>query len=222
MLRYLAYFFSVVFHPLLILSYMLIILLLVNPQLFGVSHISKTHSVILILTIFLSTFFIPLFSVIMLKLLDFIESIEMQNRSDRTVPYIITAMIYLSIYRYLLYFPRVPEAYKSFVLGSIIGLFIAFFINLFSKISAHAVGMGGLLGMIVITMLLFSYDGFSLDFGSLGIFYISIQALLIITIILTGLVGTSRMVLNAHHLQDLYGGVIVGFSTQFIALQFFI
>ncbi|MFK8103541.1 MAG: hypothetical protein AB8G15_13490 [Saprospiraceae bacterium] len=222
MLRYIAYFFTVVFHPLLILSYMLIILLLVNPYLFGVSHIGDGHSIILILIIFLSTFFIPFFSVLMLKFLDFIESLEMQQRSDRTVPYIITAVIYLSIFRYLLHFPKVPEAYKSFVLGSIIGLFIAFFINLFSKISAHAVGMGGLLGMIVITMLLFSYDGFALNLGSLGIFYMSTHSLLIITILLTGIVGTSRMILNAHNLQDLYGGFLVGFSAQFIALRFFI
>ena len=59
MLRFFAQFISVVFHPLLMLTYMLILLLLVNPYLFGVNNIGDQLSRVLILRIFLSTFFIP-------------------------------------------------------------------------------------------------------------------------------------------------------------------
>ena len=84
MLRYLAYFFSIIFHPLLVLTYMLIILLLVNPYMFGVNSIASSTP--LILMIFLSTFFIPVVAVVMMKFLGLISSFEMRDRHERIGP----------------------------------------------------------------------------------------------------------------------------------------
>lgn len=86
----------------------------------------------------------------------------------------------------------------------------AFFINIFSKISAHAVGMGGLLAMVIITMLRFSHDVFTIQTGLLGTINFNMNAVLIIVIVLCGLVGTSRLLLKAHEPRDLYGGFISG------------
>ena len=211
---------SYLFHPLLILTYMLMLLLLVNPYLFGLNSIADTNSKILILRIFLYTFFIPAVSVVVLKLVGMIDTLEMKDKTERIGPYLITGIFYLWMFRNFLSNSNIPAAYTSFVLGATIGLFIAFFINIFSKISAHAVGMGGLIGMVVITMLLFSYGSFTINFGFLGSLHLNMNVVLMITIILTGLVGTSRLLLQAHEPQDLYGGLVVGFSSQFIALYF--
>ena len=220
MLRFLAQFISIIFHPLLMLTYMLVLLLLVNPYLFGVNDIADQNSKILILRIFLSTFFIPAFSVVMLRFLGLVESLELKDKRERIGPYIITSIFYLWMFRNFLDNAQVPTAYTSCVLGATIGLFVAFFINIFSKISAHAVGMGGLLGMVVITMLLFSYDTFTIQTGLLGTLQITMNMVLMMTIILAGIVGTARLVLQAHEPLDLYGGFLVGFSSQFIALRF--
>ena len=220
MLRFLAQFISIIFHPLLMLTYMLILLLLVNPYLFGVNDIADKNSKILILRIFLSTFFIPAVSVVMLRFLGLVESLELKDKRERIGPYIITSIFYLWMFRNFLDNAQVPTAYTSCVLGATIGLFVAFFINIFSKISAHAVGMGGLLGMVVITMLLFSYDTFTIQTGIFGTLQITMNMVLMITIILAGIVGTARLVLQAHEPLDLYGGFLVGFSSQFIALRF--
>jgi len=98
-------------------------------------------------------------------------------------------------------------------------LFMAFFFNLFTKISMHALGMGGLLGMTILTMLLFSYNTFTIDLGSFGLLEMSTSALLMIVILLAGIVCTSRLILKAHSLQDLYSGFIIGLACQFIAFQ---
>ena len=216
-LRFLAYFFSVVFHPLLMVTYMLIILLLVNPYLFGVNGGDGGKQ--LVLLIFLSTFLIPAFAVFMMKALGMIDSLEMKTKSERIGPYIVTGILYMWLFQNILNNPDIPAAYKVFVLGSTIGLFVAFFFNLFTKISMHALGMGGLLGMIIITSLLFSYESFTFHIGNLGAVEMSMSALLMLVILLCGIVGTSRLLLNAHNLQDLYSGFIIGMGAQFLALR---
>ena len=209
---------SILFHPLLIVTYMLVLLLLINPYLFGVSRVGDQASKLLILQVFLSTFFIPAFAVAMLRFMGMIESMEMKTRQERIGPYIITGIFYLWMFRNFLDNSQIPTAFTSFMLGATIGLFLAFFINIFTKISAHAVGMGGLLGMVVITLLLFSYDTFSMNLP-FGAFEVSMSAVLAIAVLLAGLVGTARLLLQAHEPMDLYGGYLVGFSAQFIALR---
>lgn len=219
MLRLLAKLISIVFHPLLAVTYMLALLLLVNPYLFGVSSISDQASKLLILQVFLSTFFIPFVAVAMLRLTGMIRSFQMESRQERIGPYIITGVFYLWMFRNFLDNPAIPTAFTSFLLGATIGLFFAFFINIFSKISAHAVGMGGLLGMVVITMLLFSYNTFTV-MSPRGTLEISISTVLLITILIAGLVGSARLFLQSHEPMDLYGGYLVGFASQFMALRF--
>lgn len=217
MLRLIAHFVSIVFHPLLIVTYMLVILLLVNPYMFGVNGLSGGKQ--LILLIFLSTFVIPAFAVFMMKALGMIDSLQMKTKSERIGPYIVTGILYMWLFQNILNNPEIPSAYKVFVLGATIGLFIAFFFNLFTKISMHALGMGGLLGMIIITSLLFSYGSFVFSIGPFGMMEMSMNALLMLVILLCGIVGTSRLLLNAHNLQDLYSGFIIGMGTQFLALR---
>ncbi|MEZ4995905.1 MAG: hypothetical protein R2824_36160 [Saprospiraceae bacterium] len=219
-IRSIAHIISLVFHPLLIVTYMLVTLLLINPYLFGVNSISDPTSKELILRVFLSTFFIPAFSVAMLRFLGLIQSIEMRTKEERIGPYIITGVFYLWMFRNFLDNSNIPTVFTSLMLGSVLGLFIAFFFNIFSKISAHAVGMGGLTATAVIAMLLFRYNSFVINSTILGAFEMSMASLLMLFIFLAGLVGTSRLILLAHVPRELYTGFIVGFSAQFIALRF--
>ena len=220
MLKIAAQIISVLFHPLMILTYMLILFILANPYLFGVSNISEHKSKILILQVFFSTFFIPAFSVAMLRFLGFVQSFELREKEERIAPYIITGIFYLWMFRNFLGNSLIPTAYTSFVLGATISLFIAFFINIFSKISAHAVGMGGLVGMVMITMLLFSYGSFEVSLPLMGTLHLTMVTILLIVIVLAGLVGTARLVMKAHEPMDLYGGYLVGLASQLIALRF--
>lgn len=217
MLRLFAYFFSILFHPLIIVTYMLIVLLVVNPYLFGVNSIVGLQRLVLI--VFFSTFFIPAFAVFMMRKLDLISSLEMEDRQERTIPFIGTMVFYLWMYWNIHYNPDIPVVFKVAMLGATIGLALCFFINLFTKISAHAAGMGGLVGMMLITVAFYSYGSFLIDLGTIGAFEINTMNLLISFIIIAGLVGTSRLILDAHHIRDISGGFLVGIVTQFIALN---
>lgn len=220
MIKWIAQLVSLIFHPLLVPTYMLVILLLVNPYAFSVSSIGDANSKFLLIRMFLSTFFIPAFAVLMLRFLGLVQSIELKEKEERIGPYIITGIFYLWMYRNFLDDSQIPTLYTIFLLGATIALFIAFFINIFSKISAHTVGMGGLLGMVIITMAQYrEYTSFVIDSSILGVYEISMFGLLIAVILTCGIVGTARLLLDAHNQQDLYGGYLIGIAAQFIAFR---
>lgn len=210
---------SVLFHPLLMPTYMLALLLLVNPYLFGVSSWGDHISKLLLLRVFISTFLLPMVGVAMLRGVGFISSLEMRDKSERIGPYIITGIFYLWMFRNLVDNPQIPTAFTIFMLGAVIGVFLAFFINIFSKISAHAVGMGGLVAMVVITMFLFSYDTFSLQTDWFGMLHFNMTVVLLAALLAAGLTGTARLWLHAHIPSEVYGGFFIGFLSQLIALR---
>jgi membrane-associated phospholipid phosphatase len=112
-----------------------------------------------------------------------------------------------------------PPVFTTFVLGTIIGVFLAFFINIFSKISAHAVGMGGMIGMLFLLIALGPFDPVVIHLGGRGVIQTSMATVLLLCILIAGLVGTSRLLLKAHVSVDLYGGYLVGLGSQFAAYQ---
>ena len=219
MLRYTAYFFSVLFHPLLIPTYMLILLLMVNPYTFGVNTIGESK--FLIAQMVLTTIFLPLFSVFMLKQLDFISSLEMPKREERIAPYLIIGMFYIGLAVFFIKSPSIiPSVLSIAFLGATIALWILFVMNLFIKISAHTVGIGGLLGMVIIGTFQFDYKQFMMELGPLGIFTVNMNSILMICIFIAGLVGTSRLILKAHTKHEVYLGYLIGFVSQFVAYNF--
>lgn len=211
-----AWFISGIFHPLLVPSYMLLLLLLINPFLFGVKSISEPIARQTLVMVFLYTCFIPLISVALMRALDMVDSLLLEDRMQRIGPYLLVLVLYLWVYYNFARNGEVPTAYIAFLLGVVIALSITFFVNVFAKISAHAVGMGGLVGMVLLTTLLFG--GNALQLGS---WEISLPLLLLFSILAAGLTGTARLQLGAHNLLDVLMGFLVGFGSQLIALKYY-
>lgn len=210
-----AQFISWVFHPLLILTYMICLLMVVNPYSFGYSQAGEGRSGLLIIYLFLQATLIPAIAISMMKTLGLVSNLDADDRTSRIGPFITVGVLYLWLYVSFNRLPDVPSVFKSAILGYVIALFTAFVLNIFSKINLHAVGMGSLIGMIMVTMLLFNYNSFQFADDSY-----SMYSLLFVAIILAGLVGSARIILENPSPRDLYGGYLVGFATQLIALQF--
>jgi hypothetical protein len=220
MLKSLAWGLSVLFHPLLIPSYMLLLLMMINPYLFGVSSLQDEPARLLLLLVFLYTFFIPAISIAVMYFLGMIGDISMPDRQERIGPYLITGMLYLWVYYNFSQNGQLPPAYVSFMLGVVVALFLSFLINIFSKISLHAVGMGGLIGMLVISFFWFSYGTFTVDVRSGGPVEVSMLHLLMGATVLAGAVGTARLLLKAHDPADVYGGYFIGFTAQIVSFMY--
>ncbi len=216
-MKFLAKTISIVFHPIFMASYMLLILMWVNPYLFGVHHWSERLDLLVLLAP--TSAIIPIICILLMKPLGFVNSFQLKTRQERTIPYVSTAILYLWLFINLLNQKFFPTAYTIFFFGILIALFLSFFINIFSKISAHCVGAGGLIGMLILTWSYYSYGSVSVNLGMLGLYSFDFVYLLLASILLAGTIGSARLILNAHEKMDIYGGYIVGFSSMLISFQ---
>jgi len=215
-MRFAAQVISIVFHPIIILIYILFLILLVNPFLFGYNSISEAKD--LLFFNFLLVVPIPIISVLMLRALGFTKTLTLETREERIGPYIITGVVYLSLYVQLMR-TESSDLYQSAVLGALIIIFTGFFINNFVKISIHAAAMAGLVAFVLVLVTRFSDGMFHVKLFSEQDYIVQSNLLLPICIICTGLVCTSRQILKAHTTKEVYLGVIMGFLAQLIAFN---
>jgi hypothetical protein len=152
-----------------------------------------------------------------MKQLGLIPDINMSNNKDRVGPIIATGLFYLWLYVNIKDNDLVPEIFTYYLLGVIIALFTAFFINNFTKISLHAIAISSMVAALFFLKFAFDYNDFLLRFSPNHVYIVSLDLLIIIALLLCGLVGTSRMYLKAHSVDQVYGGYLVGAFAHLVA-----
>jgi membrane-associated phospholipid phosphatase len=186
---------SIVFHPLLMASYG--VLLALNYTYLAIY--SPTTKLYLAGGSLLCTAIIPgLFILLMIKG-GAAGDMELTNKRERTVPYLIFIAANMMCLFYL-FRMQMPFWLLSMFIGVCLALFIALFINFVWKISAHAIGIGGLLGAVM---------------GVAQIQMINPFRLFICILLAGGLVCTSRIILKKHTPMQAYAGFVLGFACTF-------
>lgn len=214
--NYPALFLSGVFHPLLLPTYIFLLLVAVNPYLFGTADLSAPRTMSSLVLIFLDTFVIPVVAVFIMVKLNMIGSVMMHEKSERIGPLLLVMVLYFWIYYNFSQGNQMPAIFNSCLLGVVIALVGAFVINLVDKISLHATGMGGLVTICIILLLLFPGGGISI--GSL---ILNLPLLVVVAVLFAGLVGSARLALGAHDRMQLYAGYLLGCIAQLVALKFY-
>ena len=205
---------SLLFNPLLVLLYMTLFLLWSNPYTFGYSGVQK--GMLLILFVFFTSVFIPLIAIVMMRALQLIPSLKMPDKRDRILPLLATGIFYLWLFQNVVSNPDVPLALSVGALGVLIGLFLAFMVNIFQKISIHTVGAGAWLAFITILMIFFNSE--PLDIHLLGNHIeFSMIWIWVGSCILAGAIGTSQLILKNSEISELNMGYFIGFTTQWMA-----
>lgn len=194
------------FHPLLVLTYVLLLMMSANPFAFG----GEQRSVLLLLSVFSTSFLIPALGVVLMKPLGLIKELQMRDKQERIGPYIVCGVFYLWLYKNFMG-GTVPELYAKFTLGACIALFLAFFVNIFSKISMYATGMGSLIAMIMI--LAFAWPGNAVTVGQIRL---SLNLILAMVIVLAGVAGYFTMRNTDHEARDVWRGYQAGFVAVLI------
>ncbi len=155
---------------------------------------------VLICTLGIPLFFIPLFLYRRIIL-----NIQMNSSQERIIPLAFTAISFFFSY-YLLSSSSVPKTLQVFLLGSTICVALTLLITITWKISAHMIGLGGIVGLII----------------SLAVFmHSNVMAYLILFIFLSGVTATSRLLLGSHTPAQVYSGFGVGFLGMFSTILFF-
>lgn len=187
---------SYIFHPLLMPLYLLA--LLFNGDSYLQLTTPQRIQNILYLLVGLTTVLLPVSTSYMLLKSGHIHSLHMHSAQERRIPYLLTCLFYFFTY-YLLRKVQVSALIYLVFLGASLALLITLLINLRWKISAHMVGIGGLLGALA------------------GLTYrlaLEYQLVLLILILVAGTIGTARMLLEAHSPAQLYSGFFVGVISQ--------
>jgi hypothetical protein len=211
---------SFIMHPLFIISYVLFFLMQVNPYIFGYSG-PKSQGLIVISIVTIS-FMFPMISILLMKALGLIQTIEMKDKKERIGPLIVTGLFYMWLYVNVRNNSNIPDALSFFILGSTISVFMALMINSFTKISLHTIAMGGLTAGIMFIIFNWTYGTIDIPFPWLNFqLRISDRLVAMIVVILAGAVGSSRLYLKAHKEDEIYGGYLVGVLSQIIAFRIF-
>lgn len=188
---------SGMFHPLLMVTYGVVLALTFTY----LAIYPPAMKLLLAGGAFLSTAVIPGAFILMMVKNGAAVDMELSDRHERVVPYLIfiTSIMVCAFYMYKM---MLPFWFISLLLGACVALILALLINFFWKISAHAIGIGGLLGGIM---------------GVARIHLINPYWAFIIVIIIAGLIGTSRIFLKRHTPMQVYAGFCLGFICTFVA-----
>ncbi len=183
---------SAIFHPLLVPTYAL--LMLINLQTHTMLALPVDYRYIIVAFVFLTTFVLPSIIIFILLKFDKIKSLEMSSQQERILPMIIIAGAFYGTY-YLLKQTSITGIMALFMVGATMLVLIALMINYITKISLHMTAWGGMFGTFLGLALTFHYN---------------LTLLLYLIIIVIGIIGTARLRLNAHTPAQVYSGFLLG------------
>lgn len=202
MVRKLALLISVVFQPLLMPSLVFGLLFFGVPQATSLPEAFKVRIFYLIVC---ATLLIPMVLMLGLRWSGLVKSLHFEEKSDRRVPFLMVTLFYVLTTYFLKEKTELdPILWQGMgVITTAVALLTT--VTYFWKMSAHLTGIGGVLAVT----------------GILGLYFpsLTVAYLLVATVVLGGVVASSRLYLDAHRPAEVYVGLLVGFVTCWIGFS---
>ena len=207
-MRLLAHIISAVFQPLLMPT------LVFYTVLFHVdnsTNLTEQGQWSVLSLVFLTTCLIPVMIILLFRMVGVVKDLQMTDRKDRRFPFLFVSIFYLVV-TYL--FMNQPILDRSPILMiSLMGItavvLLTNFITYFWKISAHAAGVVGWLGFVVVLGNRFPGNN-------------TLVLPLVAAILLSGIVIWARLYLNAHRPKETLAGSVLGFLICYGSIYFFL
>lgn len=191
MINTIAKIISVAFHPVFMPVYGLFLYFTSGTYL---QYLPAEVKKAVFLIVVLSTVVIPLCFFPLYYYSRLIRDIQVAANRERIIPLLFTGFLYFFAY-ILLVRIQVPALLKSFMLASAVTIVMALVVSYWFRISLHMIGTGGLLGALI--GLAFRLDT-------------SLTLAIMLVILLAGVVGTARLVLQKHRPAEVYSGFLLG------------
>lgn len=193
---------SFVFHPVFMPIYTLMLIFTVNPYLSAATPYPIKKIIFGIVV--LSTIIFPLLITWMLKKANYLKSFQMERKEERILPFGLTAVFYFLGFL-ALHNLQLPAVFVALLFGATLVVITTTLVTIFWKISIHLAGMGGITGSLLILNEYFVFD----------LFYP-----LMTLIIITGVVGTARLIAGKHTSGQIYMGFAVGIIGEILVMSF--
>ena len=194
--RTLAQILSGLFHPLLLPTYIFCIILYVLPE--SLVTFPMASRWIIMVLVLLTTFIVPGVGTYYMYRQGFISSMQVENRPERNLPFFFAAVCF-AITAYFFYSQPYFDRLFFIIMALItLSVFLTYLISYVWKISAHGVGMGGMLGLLLVLNAYLPEN--------------ELLYILLLLIVLSGAVLTARLALHTHTPTEVYSGFLLGFS----------
>ncbi len=175
-----------------------------DPYLYIPLETSIDPWIVILAVIFICTYLLPVILSFTILKMGWISSMSHPSEADRKILLGATALCFAFAYYKVNSLLGSAQSLNMFLLGVNISIVTTLITALFTKVSFHSVGVGGLLGTVIG---LIQYTHLPLYPWLAGAFAI---------VVLTAL---ARYKSNAHQAFEIYVGLIIGIATQ--ALVFF-
>jgi hypothetical protein len=194
---------SYIFHPLFIPVYLSWFILETQSYLFASA--SKLEKIIFIARFAVIYTMFPLISVLLMKALGFISSIYLKTQRDRIIPYVVCMIYYWWMWYVLHHQPQYSDEFVILSLAIFLASVGGLMANIKMKISMHAIAAGIMVAFVVVV-------GLSQD--------VNFGGYMAISILLTGLICTARLIVSDHTMKEIYWGLFIGILSLLIASKF--
>lgn len=156
------------------------------------------EKVIVMALVFVTTYILPIIVILILIKFKIVKTMYLSERKERSIPIIATALFAIIGAKYLDNL-EIGLPVVLYLRGSVISLLIILIFLNKIKISLHSSAFASITGFIL--YLSCSY-------------YINLNSLLAISIIIVGVISTSRTKLKVHTISETVLGIIVGLVPQ--------
>jgi hypothetical protein len=193
---------SFIFHPLLMATYLFTLLSYFLPSvLYPINSQTVRGFLVVIIAM---TFLLPAVNISLFRIFGTISSFTMVDRRERIRPFFSITIIYCFVTYFLSFKVGVSPDDSLFGIFLIIDCLIvaATMITFFYKISVHSIGMAGVLGIILPLNRIAENNSLFIP--------------TVVILVVTGLVMSARLQLNAHTSREVWYGALVGFLIGFI------
>jgi len=161
------------------------------------------YKLIVLGVVYCFTILMPTLTIFLFRKINGFEAKDLTDRKKRYVPYLLTIISYvfcMLMMRKL----NIPWYMSGIILTALLMMLISIILNLKWKLSEHMLGMGGIVGGVV---------SFSALFGYNPVWWLSLF------ILIAGVLGTARIILQHHTLSEVLTGFVVGFICSLLVLH---
>ncbi len=183
---------SYITHPLLMT---LVGLLVISNSGTYAADLDRRYTSYIYLSVFLFTFMIPLVMMPLYYYTRLARNLQFSERRERLLPLYVTLVFYIAAYILIRKLP-VSQVYQRLMFSSCLSVLFVLAISYFWKISAHLVGWGGIVGLILVLSFRFNTD---------------LMLYLIIAVMAAGITAFARLRLDEHKPLQVYSGFLLGF-----------
>lgn len=188
---------SGVFHPLVMPLATLVMVFALDPYLQALPEVFMYMGVVVLVNTLA-----PAVSIWVLHRRGYLSDLDIRNRKERALPFIIVLAYFIMTYALLVLSPAlfIPLVYLDMWMGLMASIGLALLITRWFKISMHMLAQGGVLGTVMAVQAMQMVPAWTLN----GVL-----------VFIAGWVGFARIDMGVHRHIEVYTGYLLGFIVCF-------